>query len=157
MCGGLVQVAPVQAPDLLARVVEVALVGDDVVGDGQPLGAARLCRQDAARLRLGFGVSREKARNLGFFLAVNDEYAVHEGPQRRLEQQWHDNDLVGSAGGVWPALGSPHRILGCSMASSLRRASSSPNTRARIAGRSSVPSSAITPAPNASRISCSAG
>ena len=94
------QVTLVQRQDLFARVIERAVIEDDVVRDGEPLGSARLSGKHPPRLVFGFGVPGQQPRHKGTLVAIHDQYQFHEVPERRFNQQRHDDDMVAASGGT---------------------------------------------------------
>ena len=87
-----------QGKDLIPRFLQLSVIPDDVIGYSQAILAAGLCLDHAARLFLGFRVTCEQASYLGLLVAIDDQHAVDERPQRRLYQQGNNDQLIGAAG-----------------------------------------------------------
>jgi len=83
-----------KSSDLCARIGEVAIIVDDVISDREALLTARLGREDATSLLLGLGVALQQAANLGVLVTVDDQDSVDIGPERRFNQQGHNDQLI---------------------------------------------------------------
>ena len=89
---------PIQLSNRSSCRAQVAAVVDDIVGDRQSFAATRLRGQHSLRLFDRLRVACEQALDLECLVAVDDEHAVDELQQRRLGEQWNDNELVRPVG-----------------------------------------------------------
>ena len=90
----------VQPVNLFEQRVAAAVVLDHVVGDRETLFARRLSSKDALRCLTAPTIPPHEPVDLGFRVAVDDEYAIDEQFQWRLGQQRHNDDLVFAACGI---------------------------------------------------------
>ena len=93
-----VQILLVQGLYLALGSVQIGIVVNDVVGNGEALVTAGLRGQNTARLLDGLGIPRLEPPNLGVFAAVDNENAIDKGSEGRFDQKWHDYDLIIAAG-----------------------------------------------------------
>ena len=88
-----------QGADFGLQIIETGFVDDHVIGNGQPLLARRLCRQDTTRAVRRLTVPCCQAGNLCLLEAVNDENTVDKSLQRRLHKQRYHDDNIRAGGG----------------------------------------------------------
>ena len=67
-----------QGIDLLAGGIEFLIIHDDIIRNGETFLPAWLCRQNPTRLFLVFCIASQQAAQLGSFVAIDDQNAIHE-------------------------------------------------------------------------------
>ena len=83
--------------DLAPGAAQVVVIGNNIVGNRQPVCPGGLRCHNAARLAFVFCITRQQALELSVFIAIHNQNAVHELPNRRFDEQRHDNYLIWAA------------------------------------------------------------
>ena len=90
------QVTFVQNGNLFGQVVQTGIIADDIISQLQPFGARGLPGDNGACFRFRQATAPDDPRNLGIFLAIHHQHALHQLPERgAFRQQRHDDEDIG--------------------------------------------------------------